>query len=219
MRSSRRPGACSGAVTLEFLIALPFVAVLITLTVQSLLLLHARVVVDYAACAAARSAAVWYPASTSALPTDAPLDEADSEAALRILHAAAVACVPLSANLGGGTGGVELPGLGLGSGVVAGFAGAREILDKPGKVAYAVKATNVSLAVREDDTNPECPVRLVEATVVFHCWLPVPVAGSLLGTDPAPEGYAAPGRHFTRITSRYTVPLEEELHARAGDDG
>ena len=84
-----------GAITFEFLVALPLMATVIAVLIQWLLLLNSQTLVSYAAFCAARSAAVWLPRDpTSMIGTD--LTGEGTEATQRVQHAAAIACIPLS---------------------------------------------------------------------------------------------------------------------------
>jgi hypothetical protein len=204
-----------GAVTLEFLIALPFIATFIAVLVQGMIMLHARTIVDYAAFAAARSAAVW-------VPTDSNVRygvefAGDGEGAeVRIQHAAAVACLPISVNLGPGPG-VPMPAApaGYGSDPDGPMAEADLVLSSGNRAAYATAATNVVLERVELGRSAVEPFPLVRATVSHDLFLMVPIADAIFGRADAPAGFAGPNRHFVRIVSSYAVPLEEETHAPA----
>lgn len=96
---ARRPrGATAGSTTMEFTLAFPVFLVSVLVTIQTALLMHAQVVVDYAAFAAARSASVWV-ADLDRPQVTFDSGSAEGEAQERVLQAAVLATVPISPKL------------------------------------------------------------------------------------------------------------------------
>ena len=96
--AQRRRSGDAASTTLEFTLAFPFFLISVLMTIQTALLMHAQVTVDYAAFAAARSASVWIGSLDRAeITIDA--DHVEGEAQNRVLQAAVLASVPISPKL------------------------------------------------------------------------------------------------------------------------
>lgn len=217
-----------GNVAIEFLIAIPILTFFVLLVLQFVFFLHIKVVVDYSAFAAARSAAVWIPASTgprAGVPLDTPLTgSGQSDGAIRIHHAAALACVPVS-----------LPSTNSAEGYTTRFAFKRtwlrgspqldEIKRHVNGLVYAKEATRVTLKVLRSSPRSGPVRRYVLAEVQFIAPLVVPFAGPMLGNSMPPSGLPLsypfwqylriPGRlptyGFYTMRSRYVLPIEDEV--------
>jgi hypothetical protein len=214
MTARRAQRAQSGTATLEFIMAMPLILLLITLVLQYMLALHTRTIVNYAAFSAARSAAVWLPRESEAPPLGEELMGQGTEGAVRVHHAAALPCTAISpADQGLGL----IPGgsfglMGLPAALSA-LGQPRQLLKHLGALGYANAATTVELQTEDLTSRSHARFRCVVATVRYTSWLMIPIASNLLGHDPPPPGVHAPYGHYTVVTSRYVLPLEEEGHA------
>jgi hypothetical protein len=101
----------SGGLSEELVLGFPFFVLFLAITIQLVLMINARLVVNYAAFVSARSASVWVPAcyngekpNTVRLPSEEPSRNAsrkaparsDSSKLDRIRSAAVLACAPVS---------------------------------------------------------------------------------------------------------------------------
>jgi len=99
-RPYSRPLDDRGTSEMEFALAFPIFLMTILITIQMALLVNAALIVDYAAFAAARSAAVWVPESTGGEPSNGIGNtHLFSPKWRRIDRAAMLACLPLSPRL------------------------------------------------------------------------------------------------------------------------
>src|SRR5687767_10967138 len=91
---ARRPrGGEAASTTLEFTLAFPVFLISVLTTIQTALLMHAQVTVDYAAFAAARSASVWI-GDLDRQEVILESDTVEGEAQERVLQAAVLGSVP-----------------------------------------------------------------------------------------------------------------------------
>lgn len=230
-KSRRLRASGSGAITFEFLIALPVLATTFAVLVQLIILLHARNIVDYAAFCAARSAAVWLTRGDPETLMGVPLEGGGSEAARRIHHSAALACLPLSPSLSGVAGPGVQPDDGAlddaGAAAIQGYALSRplpalQVLGRStSRLAMSSRAVTVELNTRVLMSGTQARIRLVEATVVYKQYLAIPIADQMLGRDDPPRGVPAGRGKYAEIRSTYVLPLEDEVAAplAAGGQG
>lgn len=120
----------AGGLAEELVLGFPFFVLFLAVTIQLILMMHARIVVNYAAFVAARSASVWVPACYNGensnavrLSSQAPsqgtqlisLNQGSLSKLDRIRSAAVLACAPISPNylswLSSYTGHIEITGL------------------------------------------------------------------------------------------------------------
>ncbi len=95
--AGRRRHGQAGSTTLEFTLAFPSFLVSVFTAAQTALLMHAQVIVDYAAFTAARSASVWIAEMGTSERIDSGT-QADEPRA-RVLRAATLGCVAISPNV------------------------------------------------------------------------------------------------------------------------
>lgn len=96
---ARRPRNGEDAnTTMEFTLAFPVFLVSVLITMQTALMMHAQVVVDHAAFAAARSASVWI-GNLDKPEVTLTADTAEGDAQERVVRAAVLASVPISPKL------------------------------------------------------------------------------------------------------------------------
>jgi len=96
---ARRPrGGEAASTTMEFTLAFPVFLISVLVTIQTALMMHAQVVVDYAAFAAARSASVWI-GSLDKPEVTLTADTVKGDAQERVLRAAVLGSVPISPKL------------------------------------------------------------------------------------------------------------------------
>jgi hypothetical protein len=194
-------GAEGGTAVLDFVLTLPFFAMSVMIVVQTALLVNARLVVGYAAFAAARSAVVWVPAGD--------LDVAREHAT----DAAALACLPISPGVGGPI--ATLSGAEVALAFIGGSDPLRRIARAGAKYQYALAATSVELSGIEDPAQ----AAPITATVSYRFYLSVPYAGAIFaallgGTMPAPPGFTGGGSlSYADLGESFTLVNQGKLHA------
>jgi TadE-like protein len=147
---------------LDFVLTFPFFVMILLIVIQFALMVNARIVVSWAAFAAARSAVVW---------TDEGLEEANR----RAQQAAAVACTAISPS--------ELtpPSVDLGTLLLVAHGNTivpRRFLRAPRMHSYALSATKVE--VKAGNEKGEIgPHDLVTVTVTYQFHLAVPYADGI----------------------------------------
>jgi hypothetical protein len=185
-------GAEGGTAVLDFVLTLPFFAMSVMIVVQTALLVNARLLVGYAAFAAARSAVVSREHATDA---------------------AALACLPISPGVGGPI--ATLSGAKVALAFIGGSDPLRRIARAGAKYEYALAATSVELSGIED------PARAapITATVSYRFYLSVPYAGAIFaallgGTMPAPPGFTGGGSlSYADLSESFTLVNQGKLHA------
>ena len=209
--AQRPPASRAGSTTLEFTLAFPIFLVSVFTAAQAALLMHAQIVVDYAAFAAARSASVWIGSMRG--PEALKADETLEDSRARVLRAATIACLPISPTVG------QLVSLrsrtvphGLaaairrGAPVSAAAAPSAETLaaDMVARWPYASSFTSVTLDSHGDTTCRGTDPR-VAVTVVHKYRMPVPFAGPLLARLLGGGSLGIPGEYFVPLTATYSM--------------
>lgn len=211
----------SGQAVIEFLLLVPVLATTCAIAIQLLMLLHARAIVDYAAFSAARSAAVWLPASGLESYLGRELRDRESDGARRIHMSAALACVPVSPKLSAFAGAEAAAmdsedaaaGWGGGSGAPGAVASADLLSRHWSRFQYARRATGVILATSVVGAPDGKQMRVVEAAVTYRIYLLIPIVDRMLGRAEGPPGVPEGRARFLDIRTSYTMPLEDELRA------
>ena len=86
----------SGTAVLEFVLVFPYFVMILLVVMQLALMINAKLVVGYAAFAAARSATVWIPEPTASEGANTISADRSSEKWQRILAAARIGCLPIA---------------------------------------------------------------------------------------------------------------------------
>ena len=184
-----------GTVAVTFLLSLPILMTVIGILVQYALLANARITLDRAAAAAARSA-------MTSLPTDPaidwlPLGTGDANvkrSALMILESLS----PVSENITSEATTVAEALTQVGVAVPATYAA---------RYAFAQSATNVELAPLNENGAPYARSRSprVRITISYDFKLTVPFVSSLIGREATVAGVT--GRYFTLTSTLDNVQL------------
>lgn len=183
-----------GTVMLDFILTFPLFVIIVLTVVQLALLINARLVVSYAAFAAARSAVVWLPEGIGAAQEHAE-------------RAAALACIPVSH---------PVPGLGLLATpplvpvFIHGEDWWRRVQRGGEKHVYAQLATEVELRDPKggQDFGPRTPVT---ATVRHQFFLDVPYADGLFALALG-EGFGF--LPFVTVEDSYTLLNEGKVETQ-----
>jgi hypothetical protein len=220
----RRPVfAEQGTTELEFALALPIFLVSVLVTVQVAMMVNANLVVDYAAFAAARSAAVWIPRDTGEEPRNAvaPARRSGMSGKWRHIRAAGtMACMPISPRISSFRFGFATsPGaMDLSGDALAQLAAKAEVqpdtgvnwlrlgADAVNKWVYAVNYTQVELV--DDDGNARTTFESngpVTVRVTHDFEMAVPYAGPLLGSMFGDRYLGWFGGYYVPISAQYTL--------------
>jgi hypothetical protein len=212
VRCGGRPrSARSGSTTLEFTLAFPAFLVSVFTAAQTALLMHAQVVVDYAAFTAARSASVWIGpmAASEHFDRSSGVDEARA----RVLRAATLTCVAISPGVRQLVSfGMSATPVGLGAAlrdgalsVAPAASSVTELaLDVVERWPYASAYTGITLQAHGDaacgGTDPR-----VTVTVEHRYRMPVPFAGPLLARMLGGGRLGIPGEYYAPLKAGYTM--------------
>jgi hypothetical protein len=225
-RAGRRRLGDRGTSELEFAMAFPVFLMTVLVTIQIALLINATLVVDYAAFAAARSAAVWVPEAVSGEPANViGNSKLFSPKWGRIQRAAMLSCLPLSPRI---------------SGIIAAFigqpadypAGALRAIAQRGapqpnagidyahlaqdfvdKWPYTYAYTSVELVDAGGRPRRQFDGGTITAQVTYDFYLNVPFAGRLLGT-------LGGGRRFGfGLLDPFYMPIEASYTLQSAQGG
>ena len=186
----------SASAVLDFTLVFPIFTMVILVLIQLALLINARLIVNYAAYAACRSAVVW-------------LERGEAIAQEKAEQAAAVGCLPIApgrSTWGGLVAAPKVAPLYL-HGRVGGGGLARRIARGGSKLANAERSTRVEIDCPEGALDPHDPVTV---TVEHDFYLSVPY-GDLLFRD---AGLGALGLPSTTIRDHYTLTHEGRVRSR-----
>src|SRR3982751_2374965 len=189
----------SGTATLDFVLTFPFFVMILLIVIQFALMVNARIVVSWAAFAAARSAIVW---------TDDGLEVAKK----RAQRAAAVACTAISPS------GLTLPSLDSGAMLLLAHGGAivpHRFLRVPRMHSYALSATEVEIQAGNEKgkIGPHDPVTV---TVTYQFHLAVPYADGIFSRA---FGGRYMGKPALPIRETYTLTNEGKVHTEGEGNG
>ena len=183
----------SASAVLDFTLVFPIFTMVILVLIQLALLINARLVVNYAAYAACRSAVVW-------------LEQGEAIAQEKAEQAAAVGCLPISpGRLIWGGGAATVAPLFLHGG--AGGNLTRRIARGGSKLANARRSTRVQLDCPEGELGPHDPV---VATVEHDFYLSVPYGDRLFRN----AGLGALGLPSHTLRDHYTLTHEGRVRSR-----
>jgi Flp pilus assembly protein TadG len=210
--AGRRRHGQSGSTTLEFTLAFPSFLVSVFTAAQTALLMHAQVIIDYAAFAAARSASVWI----ADVATSERLDHSTQadEPRARVLRAATLGTVAISPNVRQLAGfHVSRPPAGLGAAVrESASAGpapqpsvatlTQDVVERwPYASAYTAVLIQASGLAGCRGTDPR-----VTVTVEHKYRMPVPFVGPALARMLGGGRLGAvPGEYYTPLTATYSM--------------
>ncbi|MBI1353565.1 MAG: hypothetical protein GC160_04410 [Acidobacteria bacterium] len=215
-----------GAVVVQFMLLLPLLLSILLLVLQVGLIAQAKLVVNYAAFAAARSAVVVIPSAVRSSLTgleEGPNEIAGGERSAKlaiIRRAAALACAaispPRSAELAAAVGEDEaVLGRAQLEAVALLFSGGSSSAGQYADRAwYAFAGDNTTIDV-DVESHPGAGTggtsySLVTVTVTYRYFLAAPFADRLLGTQF--EGAALwGGPYYLPIVERYTLTSEDDL--------
>lgn len=185
----------SASSVIDFTLVFPIFTMVVLVLIQLALLVHARLVVTYAAFAAGRSAIVW-------------LVDGEAEALQKAHQAAAIGCLAISPGDSGRVNGL------LSAPVVAplyrhgddpGSLG-RRIARGASKLASARRATRVSIQQHVTGLGPHDPVTV---WVEHDFLLTVPFAARFFR-----DGLQGMGRPFHTLRERFTLTQEGRVQSR-----
>jgi hypothetical protein len=212
VRCAGRPRrACSGSTTLEFTLAFPAFLMSVFTAAQTALLMHAQVVVDYAAFTAARSASVWI----GRMGASEHFDQSTGvdEARARVLRAATLTCVAISPSVRQLVSfAMSATPVGLGAALRDGALSvappapsATELaLDVVERWPYASAYTGITLQTQGDAGCGGTDSR-VTVTVEHRYRMPVPFAGPLLARMLGGGRLGIPGEYYAPLKASYTM--------------
>ena len=187
----------SASAVLDFTLVFPILTMVVLMLIQLALLINARLVVNYAAYAACRSAVVW-------------LEQGESIAQEKAEQAAAVGCLPIAPGrptLGGDVVAASAVAplyrhSGIGDGGLA-----RRIVRGGSKLTNARRLTRVDIDCPEGRLGPHDPVTV---TVEHDFYLSVPY-GDRLFRDASPGALGLPSH---TLRDHYTLTHEGRVQSR-----
>ena len=189
----------SGTAMLDFILTFPLFVMILLIVIQFALMINARIVVSWAAFAAARSAVVW---------TDDGLEVAER----RARKAAAVACTAISPST------LTPPSLDLGALLLVAHATntiPHRFLRVPRMHSYALSATEVEVRAGSEmgEIGAHDPVTV---TVTYQFHLAVPYADSIFSRT---FGGWHQGGPALPIRETYTLTNEGKVHTEGEGNG
>jgi hypothetical protein len=184
-------GEEEASAVLDYVLVLPFFTIIVLTVVQLALLVNAKLVVGYAAFAAARTAAVWIPAELGDEEANRiGGDQKRSQKWSRILSSARIGCLPIASSqmpFGLGSGGAAGDAIGVGVGALMTPLLAHDLVEMDIRVSRAGRKwlwagafTEVSIDGVEDSGRTFGATDPIEITVSHRFYLNVALAGSIL---------------------------------------
>lgn len=198
----------SGSATIQTLLLLPGIVLVLLFFFQLTLLLHAKLVVNYASFCAVRAASVLGAERLLQLERRGTVEASGDEDLDRVRRAATISLSPISPVLS-----TTLPFLNAGPAggsiepLTALSATLRfsDNLRQRERYAAAPENTTVTIHVAERDHNKN--VLLTTTTVEYHYYLAIPFVGRLMGERYPGEGLLG-GYYFYAFRESYGLPVD-----------
>ena len=210
----------SGLIVIHFVLVLPILLCLLLVIFQITLIVHAKLVVNYAAFAATRSAIVVIPSavfsrSSKKIERENEIDgkDPDGPKMKMIRWSAAVACTGISPPLDkvlARIGTIDIPSNEERMIALAALhPRTGEVLSRAG---YSLSKSNTKVEVRvEKKGNGKAGAwSLVTARVTHRYYLTVPFANRVLGKPFTFAGLLSLGAYYAEISEEYTLPASAD---------